>query len=86
MNKSSPVEKALFKSEAHAARLYRAILSSNEVLRSMASIADREGKDTGWRWFKVRLRKELLRQHRIMYPQQYRKHAALASEKGKETP
>ena len=61
--------------EALRARLARqdALLEeANDVLRSTASIADREGKKVRWSTFQVRVHKVLQDQHRWMYPEQYR--------------
>lgn len=45
--------------------------NSNELLRSMSSIVERKGVSVNWGAFEKNLNKELLRQHKIMYPQSY---------------
>lgn len=46
---------------------------ANEVLRSTYSIAMREGKQVGWKYFQKRVQKTLKRQHKIMYPERSHK-------------
>lgn len=44
-------------------RFLRALISANDLCRSAASIASREGKDTNWKAFNKKLTKSLRLQH-----------------------
>lgn len=45
-----------------------AIVRANEVLRSAAEIAKRDGRETNWPAFTARLNDVLYEQHRLMVP------------------
>ena len=50
----------------------RAVLAAaNDLLRSTASVADRDGRGTNWEGFKKEVHDALLVQHRLMYPEMY---------------
>lgn len=49
-------------------KLEAALKGANEICRSMAAIADREGAETNWEAFRKQLAKQLKIQHAIQYP------------------
>lgn len=48
--------------------LFEAIKSANELIRSMKFIVERKGDSTNWSVFKVAIDKELIKQHKLIYP------------------
>lgn len=47
-----------------------ALREANSLLRSAYQIASREGAKTNWELFRKALMKELMKEHKILYPLQ----------------
>ena len=67
-NLGEPGDGAMFlRAIAEIRKLRESLKDANDLCRSAAQIAEREGAETNWETFKSRLTESLKRQHAVMY-------------------